>query len=357
MLNIKITKTTSPKAKPVDETKLGFGKTFSDHMFIMDYTEGQGWHDPRIVPYAPISLEPSAVVFHYAQECFEGLKAYRTAENKLQLFRPDCNARRMNNTQERLCMPAIPEEDFVQAVRALVEVEKDWVPHSEGASLYIRPFTIATMPQLGVHASSTYQFIIICAPSGAYYAAGLAPIDIYVEDTYVRACPGGTGFTKCGGNYAVSLLAAKIAEQRGYSQVLWLDGVHMKYIEEVGAMNVMFKIDGKIITPDISAGSVLPGITRKSCIQVLRDWGYTVEERDLSVDELIEAAENGKLEEAWGCGTAAVISPIGLLAYKDKEHVIAGGKIGELTQRLYDELTGIQWGKLPDKRGWIVPVC
>jgi len=250
MLNIKITKTTSPKAKPADESKLGFGKTFSDHMFIMDYTEGQGWHDARIVPYAPISLEPSAVVFHYAQECFEGLKAYRTAENKIQLFRPDCNARRMNNTQERLCMPSIPEEDFVEAIRALVEVEKDWVPHSEGASLYIRPFTIATMAQLGVHASTTYQFIIICAPSGAYYAAGLAPIDIYVEDTYVRACPGGTGFTKCGGNYAVSLLAAKVAEERGYSQVLWLDGVERKYVEEVGAMNIFFKIDGKLYTAE-----------------------------------------------------------------------------------------------------------
>ncbi len=359
MLNIKITKTTSPKAKPVDESKLGFGKTFSDHMFIMDYTEGQGWHDARIVPYAPLSLEPSAVVFHYAQECFEGLKAYRTAEGKIQLFRPDCNARRMNNTQERLCMPAIPEEDFVEAIRALVEVEKDWVPHSEGASLYIRPFTIATMAQLGVHASSTYQFIIICAPSGAYYAAGLAPIDIYVEDTYVRACPGGTGFTKCGGNYAVSLLAAKIAEERGYSQVLWLDGVERKYVEEVGAMNIFFKIDGKLYTAEAQDkdGTVLPGVTRRSIIELLKDWGYEVVEGKLAVDDLMKASREGKLEEVFGTGTAAVVSPVKKLDYEDQSAKIGNGEIGPLTQKLYDTLTGIQWGRIPDTKGWIVPVC
>jgi len=359
MLNIKITKTTSPKAKPADESKLGFGKTFSDHMFIMDYTEGQGWHDARIVPYAPISLEPSAVVFHYAQECFEGLKAYRTAENKIQLFRPDCNARRMNNTQERLCMPAIPEEDFVEAIRALVEVEKDWVPHSEGASLYIRPFTIATMAQLGVHASTTYQFIIICAPSGAYYAAGLAPIDIYVEDTYVRACPGGTGFTKCGGNYAVSLLAAKVAEERGYSQVLWLDGVERKYVEEVGAMNIFFKIDGKLYTAEAQDkdGTVLPGVTRRSIIELLKDWGYEVVEGKLAVDDLMKASREGKLEEVFGTGTAAVVSPVKKLDYEDQTAQIGHGEIGPLTQKLYDTLTGIQWGRIPDTKGWIVPVC
>lgn len=359
MLNIKITKTTSPKAKPADESKLGFGKTFSDHMFIMDYTEGQGWHDPRIVPYAPLSLEPSAVVFHYAQECFEGLKAYRTAEGKIQLFRPDCNARRMNNTQERLCMPSIPEEDFVEAIRALVEVEKDWVPHSEGASLYIRPFTIATMAQLGVHASTTYQFIIICAPSGAYYAAGLAPIDIYVEDTYVRACPGGTGFTKCGGNYAVSLLAAKVAEERGYSQVLWLDGVERKYVEEVGAMNIFFKIDGKLYTAEAQDkdGTVLPGVTRRSIIELLKDWGYEVVEGKLAVEDLMKASREGKLEEVFGTGTAAVVSPVKKLDYEDQTAQIGHGEIGPLTQKLYDTLTGIQWGRIPDTKGWIVPVC
>jgi branched-chain amino acid aminotransferase len=359
MLNIKITKTTSPKAKPTDESKLGFGKTFTDHMFIMDYTAGQGWHDPRIVPYAPIILDPSAVVFHYAQECFEGMKAYRTNENKIQLFRPDCNARRMNNTQDRLCIPEIPVEDFIQAVKALVEVEKDWVPHSEGTSLYIRPFTIATMAQLGVHASTSYQFIIICAPSGAYYAAGLAPIDIYVEDTYVRACPGGTGFTKCGGNYAVSLLAGKIAEEKGYSQVLWLDGVERKYVEEVGAMNIFFKIDGKLYTAlaQDKDGTVLPGVTRRSIIELLKDWGYEVVEGKLAIADIMKASKDGKLEEVFGTGTAAVVSPVKQLDYEDQSAKIGGGEIGPLTQKLYDTLTGIQWGKIPDTKGWIVPVC
>lgn len=359
MLDIKITKTTQPKAKPTDESKLGFGKSFTDHMFIMNYDEGQGWHDARIVPYGPVVLDPSAVVFHYAQECFEGMKAYRTADNKIQLFRPDCNAERMQNTHDRLCIPEITTEDFVGAVKALVEVEKDWVPHAEGASLYIRPFTIATMPQLGVHASTSYQFIIICAPSGAYYAEGLAPIKIYVEDTYVRACPGGTGYIKCGGNYAVSLLAGKKAEEKGYSQVLWLDGVERKYVEEVGAMNIFFKIDGEIYTAATSPtdGTVLPGVTRRSCIELLKDWGYTVHEGKLAIQTIMEASKEGKLEEVFGTGTAAVISPVKQLDYEDQSAFIGEGKIGPVTQKLYDTMTGIQWGKIADAKKWIVPVC
>lgn len=359
MLDIKITRTTTPKAKPTDESKLGFGKVFSDHMFIMDYTEGQGWHDARIVPYGPISLDPSATVFHYAQECFEGMKAYRTADNKIQIFRPDCNARRMNNTQARLCIPQIPVEDFIQAVKAIVEVEKDWVPHSDGASLYLRPFTIATMPQLGVHASANYQFIIICSPSGAYYAEGLAPIKIYVEPKYTRACPGGMGFTKCGGNYATSLLAGQIAEQKGYSQVLWLDGVERKYVEEVGAMNIFFKIDGKLYTAlaEDQDGTVLPGVTRRSIIELLKDWGYEVVIGKLAIDDVMKASKDGKLEEVFGCGTAAVVSPVKQLDYEDQSAFINNGEIGELTQKLYDTMTGIQWGKLPDTKNWIVPVC
>lgn len=359
MLNIQITKTTAPKAKPTDESKLGFGTIFSDHMFIMNYDAGQGWHDARIVPYAPVALDPSAVVFHYAQECFEGMKAYRTADNKIQLFRPDCNARRMNNTQDRLCIPEIPVDDFIQAVKALVEVEKDWVPHTEGASLYIRPFTIATMAQLGVHSSTSYQFMIICSPSGAYYADGLAPIKIYVEDTYVRACPGGTGFTKCGGNYAVSLLAGHIAEEKGYSQVLWLDGVERKYVEEVGAMNIFFKIDGKVYTAlaQDQDGTVLPGVTRRSCIELMKDWGYEVVEGKLAIADIMKASREGKLEEVFGTGTAAVVSPVKQLDYEDQSAFIGGGKIGPLTQKLYDTMTGMQWGKLPDSKNWIVPVC
>lgn len=353
--SIKIELTKTPKQKPQDETKLGFGKIFTDHMFIMNYDEGQGWHDARIVPYAPIVLDPSASVFHYAQECFEGLKAYRTADGRIQLFRPDCNAQRMQSTHERLCIPTIPTEDFVQAVSALVNIERDWVPHADGASLYIRPFTIATMPQLGVHASSSYQFIIICSPSGAYYAEGINPVKIYVEDEYVRACPGGTGHIKCGGNYAASILAGAKAEKLGYSQVLWLDGLERKYVEEVGSMNIFFKIDGEIYTA-ATAGTVLPGVTRRSCIELLRSWGYTVHEGKLAITDIMDAADNGKLEEVFGTGTAAVISPVKQLDYENRSAKIGDGSIGTLTQRLYDTLTGIQWGKKEDTFGWTVEV-
>ena len=353
---ITITRTTNPKEK-VPSDKLGFGKVFSDHMFLMNYDEGQGWHDPRIVPYGPIELMPCANVLHYAQEIFEGLKAYRTAEGTVQLFRPTENIKRMNNSAVRMCIPQVPEDIYLEALKQLVAVDESWVPVEYGTSLYLRPFIIATDAQLGVHAGHHYLFCIICSPSGSYYAGGINPVRIMIESRDVRAVRGGTGYAKCGGNYAASMRAGEEAEKKGFAQVLWLDGVHMKYIEEVGAMNVMFKINGKVVTPDISGGTVLPGITRKSCIEVLKDWGYEVEERNISVDELVEAAESGALEEAWGCGTAAVVSPMGVLAYKDVEHVINNNEIGPLTQRLYDELTGIQWGKVPDTRGWIVKVC
>ena len=354
MAKYPVTRTTAPKAKP-DESSMGFGKKFSDHMFIMNYTEGQGWHDGRIVPYAPFEMDPASMVFHYAQEIFEGMKAYRTADGSVQLFRPIENARRINDSAERLCIPAIPEEDFVAAVKELVAVDEDWVPHSPGTSLYIRPFIIATDPALGVHASKTYIFSIICSPSGSYYSGGLAPVKIYVENDDVRAVRGGTGYTKCGGNYAASIRAAEKAEQAGYSQVLWLDGVERKYIEEVGAMNVMFKIAGKVVTPELN-GTVLPGITRKSCIELMRSWGLEVEERKLSAEELFDAAEKGLLEEAWGTGTAAVVSPIGEMKWNDRVVTVCGGQIGQLTQKLYDELTGIQWGRIEDTRGWIVNI-
>ena len=358
-MDIRIRPTNHPKAKPADEGALGFGKQFTDHMFVLDYDAGQGWHDARIVPYAPLVLDPASAVFHYAQECFEGLKAYRTADNRIQLFRPDCNARRMNNTHRRLCIPELPEEDFLQAVRALVEVERDWVPHSPGASLYIRPFTIATTAQLGVHAAGSYQFLIICSPSGAYYAGGLAPIKIYVEDKYVRACPGGTGFAKCGGNYAVSLLAAQEAEEKGYSQVLWLDSQKRRYVEEVGAMNLFFKIDNVVCTAaaEENGGTVLPGVTRRSILELLRDWGYEVTEGKLAITEVMAAARMGRLEEVFGSGTAAVVAPVKQLDYQGQSALVNRGEIGPLTQRLYDTLTGIQWGTLPDTKGWTVPVC
>ena len=280
-MDIKITKTTSPKAKPQKGEKLGFGKIFTDHMFMMNYTEGKGWHDARIVPYGNISLDPSAMVFHYGQEMFEGLKAYRGADDKIYLFRPDMNAKRANASNERLCIPEIPEDMFVEAVKAVVDIDRDWVPSDEGTSLYIRPFVIATDEFLGVAPSKTYLFMVILSPSGAYYESGLAPVGIWIEDDYVRAVKGGIGFAKTGGNYAASLAAQVKAHDDGYSQVLWLDGVERKYIEEVGAMNIFFKIDGKIVTPMLS-GSILPGITRDSVLALCRNWGYEVEERKIS---------------------------------------------------------------------------
>lgn len=355
MLDIKIQKTTTPKAKP-DENRLGFGNHYTDHMFVMDYTEGQGWHSARIEPYHALSLDPAAMVFHYAQESFEGLKAYRTKEGKVQLFRPEKNGERLQSTHERLCIPTIPVEDFVQAVKALVDVDRDWVPSAEGTSLYLRPFTIATEAHLGVKPSDSYQFLVIASPSGAYYEEGLNPVKIYVEDEYVRATPGGTGFIKCGGNYAASLAGQMKAHEMGYSQVLWLDGIERKYVEEVGSMNCFFKINGVIRTAPC-VGTVLPGITRMSCIELLRDWGYTVDcETRLSIEEVMQAARTGHLEEVFGTGTAAVVSPVGQLYYEGETAVIGGGKIGEVTQRLYDTLTGIQWGTVADEKGWVVPV-
>ena len=351
-MEIKFTPAATLKEKP-DSSTLVFGKAMTDHMLIIDYDEGQGWHDARIIPYGPLQIDPAAKVLHYGEEIFEGLKAYRTADGSIQLFRIRDNIDRMNKSADRLCMPQIPEELAVSAIKKLVETEQDWVPREKDTSLYIRPFMIGLDAALGVHSSKHVQFIVVVCPVGAYYPEGLNPVKIYIENEDVRAVKGGTGMAKTGGNYAASLRAGNRAEERGYSQVLWLDGVHRKYIEEVGSMNVMFKVAGKILTPDLN-GSVLDGITRRSCIQLLKDWGYEVEERRISADELFEAAENGTLEEAWGTGTAAVVSPIGELAMGDKKVTVSGGKIGEITQKLYDELTGIQWGRVADPHDWIM---
>ena len=324
-------------------------------MFVMDYEEGKGWFDPRVIPYQPITLDPSAMVFHYGQEMFEGLKAYQADDGRVLMFRPQKNIQRANNTNRRICIPEIDEEDFLAAMEAVVSIDKDWIPKAPGTSLYIRPFIIATDPFLGVRPSSTYKFIVILSPVGAYYESGLNPVKIWIEDDYVRAVRGGIGEAKTGGNYVASLAAQVKAHKEGYSQVLWLDGVERKYIEEVGAMNIFFKINGKIVTPMLN-GSILPGVTRASCIDLCKRWGLDVEERKLSVDELVAAARDGSLEECWGSGTAAVISPVGCLRFGDEALSIGGGNIGEISQKLYDTVTGIQTGKLNDEFGWIVVV-
>ena len=350
MQEITIERTQHPKQKPTDQTRLGFGNYYTDHMFLMNYDEGKGWHDPRIVPYGPIELDPAAMCLHYGQEVFEGLKAYRTEDGRILLFRPDRNMARLNSSNERLCIPAIDEAFAVEAIKKLVSVDQDWIPTAEGTSLYIRPFIFATEAQVGVHPAQELLFAIILSPVGAYYPEGLNPVKIYVEDKYVRAVRGGMGYTKTGGNYAASLKA-----QVGYTQVLWLDGVERKYIEEVGTMNVFFVIDDEIVTPELQ-GSILPGVTRMSCIELLKKQGYKVSERRLSIEEVAEAADAGKLKEAFGSGTAAVISPIGELKWDEKVMTINNGEIGTISQHLYDTLTGIQWGKLPDPYGWTVEV-
>ncbi|MFI3205657.1 MAG: branched-chain amino acid aminotransferase [Clostridia bacterium] len=355
MLNIAIEKTNNPKEKPIDKSSLGFGKIFTDHMFVMEYTEGKGWHDPKVMPYQNLSLDPATMVFHYGQEMFEGLKAYKAENDKILLFRPQKNIERANNTNARICIPTIDEEDFLQAIKTIVAVDKDWIPEWEGTSLYIRPFIIATDPYLGVRPSNTYKFIIILSPVGAYYESGLAPVNIWIEDEYVRAVKGGIGEAKTGGNYVASLKAQMKAHDEGYAQVLWLDGVERKYIEEVGAMNIFFKINGKIVTPMLN-GSILPGVTRASCLELCKSWGLEIEERKVSVDELLESAKTGKLEECWGSGTAAVISPVGALRFGNEVLHIGDGNTGEISQKLYDTVTGIQLGKVEDKFGWIVEV-
>ncbi len=355
MLNIKYELVAQRKAKP-DWNNLGFGRYFTDHMFIMDYDKGMGWHDARIVPYQNLSLDPACMVFHYAQEMFEGLKAYRTPNGKIQLFRPDKNIERMNNTNTRLCIPHLEPSDVLDALKALVATEAEWVPTEEGTSLYIRPFIIATDVQLGVHPSKSYKFMIILSPVGSYYPEGIKPVKIFVEREYVRAVKGGTGYAKVGGNYACSLIGQEKAEQMGYSQVLWLDGIEHKYIDEVGAMNVFFVIDGTVVTPALEEGNILPGVTRDSCIKLLKTLGYKVEERKLSLDEVIDAYSAGKLNEAFGTGTAAVVSPMGLLDTGDMKMTINNGEIGSVAQKLYDTLTGIQWGRIDDAFGWTVEV-
>jgi len=352
-----IRKTTTPKPKP-DPNTLKFGREFSDHMFIMEYETGKGWYDGRIEPYGPITLDPAASVFHYGQEMFEGMKAYRTPDRRVQLFRPYMNAERTRRTNERMCMPDIDPELFVGAIKALVDLERDWIPEKTGTSLYIRPFIIASEPFLGVQASNHYKFIIICSPVGPYFdipGGGIAPTSIYVEEEYIRAAVGGVGYAKVGGNYGGALKAQENAAAKGCAQVLWLDAIEHSYIEEIGAANAFFMIDDEVITAPL-LGTILPGVTRASVIELLQKWDVKVSERRLRIGDVVKAAEDGRLKEVFASGTAAVISPVGELKFKDSNLTVSNGGVGPLAQKLYDSLYGIQTGTIPDDMGWTVEV-
>ncbi len=350
---IRITRATTRKPKPKD-SELGFGTIFTDHMFLADFQEEKGWYDPRVEPYGPITLEPAAAIFHYAQGIFEGLKAFRGQDKKVRLFRPQKHIERLNNSARRLCIPPMDPGLALQSLVTLVGLEREWVPSSVGTALYVRPVIIATEPFLGVRPAKSYIYYVILSPVGAYYAEGMNPVKIRVEDKYIRAIPG-VGASKTGGNYAASLLPAEEAHHAGFTQVLYLDAIHRKYVDEVGTMNIMFRLGDEVVTPPL-AGTILPGVTRDSTLTILREWGIKVSERQVEIDEVIEAARKGTLREAWGTGTAAVISPVGELAYKTERIQINRGQIGELTQRLYQTIVDIQYARVPDTRGWTVEV-
>lgn len=353
-MKLTITKANQLKAKP-DDSKLGFGTIFTDYMFNMDYNPQEGWHNPRIEPYASIDMDPATMVLHYGQGVFEGLKAYRTETGAVQLFRPKDNFKRMNNSSRLLCIPQIDEDFAIDALKKLLTIEKDWVPSAPGTSLYIRPTIIATDPFLGVRASHTYRFFIILSPVGAYYPEGFNPVKIWVTRKHVRAVRGGVGEAKTPGNYAASLYAGEQAHKQGYTQVLWLDGIEQEYIEEVGAMNIFFVIKGELITPMLT-GSILPGITRDSVINLAKMWGIKVSERKIGISEVIDVHTAGELDEIFGSGTAAVISPVGEIKYGDTVLTISDGKVGAMAKKFYKELTDIQYGKTKDHAGWIEPI-
>ncbi|GHU73972.1 branched-chain-amino-acid aminotransferase 2 [Clostridia bacterium] len=355
MEEIKIIRTANPKQKP-PENDLPFGKYFTDHMFVLEYDEGEGWHSPVIKPYEPLQIDPATMVLHYGQAVFEGLKAYPTKDGRTLLFRPRRNFERLNASDERLCIPALDVDFAIHALKELIKVDIDWIPKAPNTTLYIRPFVIATEIAIGVHPSHSYKFIIILSPVGPYYPEGLDPVRICVEDEYVRTVKGGIGFTKASANYAISLKGQEKAKELGFTQVLWLDGVERRYVEEVGTMNIFFKIAGEVITPELSSGSILAGVTRDSVIQMLKHWGVPVHERKIDIQEIIDAAKNGALEESFGSGTAAVVSPIGEFFTEGESLKVGNGETGELAKRLYGELTGLQYGDKEDVFGWVVDV-
>ncbi|MCD4754813.1 MAG: branched-chain amino acid aminotransferase [Deltaproteobacteria bacterium] len=333
-------------------SNLSFGKHLSDHMFLMDYKADTGWHNARIVPYGNFSLDPASACLHYGQAIFEGLKAYRGKDDKIRLFRAVENMDRLNHSAWRMCMPQVDKDEFLQAIKTLIQIEKRWVPEANGTSLYVRPFMIATEAFLGVRPAKEYLLSVILSPVGAYYAEGFSPVKIFVTDKYVRAVSGGVGEAKTAGNYAASLMASEKAKELGFTQVLWLDAAERRYVEEVGTMNIFFFLEDALVTPELS-GSILPGITRDSVLRLARGWGLRVEERPITINEVLEKVKNKALKECFGTGTAAVISPVGALYFKGENYSINGGKTGDLAQKLFDEITGLQYGEREDAYGWM----
>ena len=350
---ISIQKTATPR--PVPGEVAGFGTSFTDHMFVMDYHEGQGWHDPRIVPYGGFDLAPATSMLHYGQAIFDGLKAFWGDDGRIRLFRPDAHAARVNRSAEALCIPKMDPEMIVQSFLRLVDVDRAWVPHARGTAIYLRPTIIASESFIGVRPAKSYLYFLILSPVGSLYAEGQAPVSLLATEEFTRAAPGGLGAAKTPANYAASLMAAEHAKKQGFTQVLWLDGVERRWLEEVGTMNLMVKIDGKIRTPPLG-GTILPGVTRDSALALMRDWGLDVAEAPISIEELIAAVGDGTLEEMWGTGTAAVISPVGMFGYRGEKYQVSDGQPGALTRRLYAAITDIQYGAAPDPHGWTVPV-
>ncbi len=351
-MNIDITRVKQSKIGEVDMGNLGFGEVFSDHMLIIDYVNGK-WQKPQIVPFGEISFLPSLMTLHYGQAIFEGLKAFYNKQGKINIFRPQKYHERMNRSCTRLCIPQMDYDLFINSVLELIKLEKAWVPQQRGYSLYIRPFIFATDSYIGVRVSETYRFMVILSPVGAYYKEGLNPVRLITSGEYVRAAKGGLGAAKTPANYAASLLPAHEAKEKGFTQVLWLDAAEHKYIEEVGTMNICFMIDNELITPPLD-GTILPGVTRDSVLTLARDWGMKLNERRITIDEVFTASKNDKLNEVFGTGTAAVISPVGEMRHLDKAITVNGKKIGTVSQKLYDEVTGIQYGEKPDKFGWML---
>ncbi|MBF0407726.1 MAG: branched-chain amino acid aminotransferase [Candidatus Riflebacteria bacterium] len=352
-MKISVQKLPEGALKPIesDPKKLGFCKYFTDRMFTMQYSEADNWHNPEIKALGPLNLEPSSIVLHYAQEIFEGMKAFRTSKGEVNLFRPEMNARRFNRSAARLCMPSLPEHDFIDSIEAMIKLEERWIPSSRGAALYIRPFMIATDTILGVRASSNYMYCVILSPVGPYYQEGFNPVSLYVTDEFSRAAFGGMGEAKTGGNYAASLLAGRVAREKGCAQVLWLDPVHRRYIEEVGAMNIFFVFEDRLVTPKLN-GSILAGVTRDTILMLAPHLNLKAEEREISIEEVVGGITTGAITEVFGCGTAASISPVGNLKYKDKDYIVNNRKVGKISQTIYDFLLGVQYGEKEDIFKW-----